>query len=184
MAKKSKKEKAAADAATSRADQLRAAVEGAFGATAQGAAPVGKRAQELADELVGAATRLRASLIADEDLVAAATRVRETLGSPEAAAAATRVREAVEGLRSSATPGSGGGATASGPTFDDLTALRAQVEKLEARVAELETAAAAPRPAPRRRAPARRPAAGAARPTARRTAARKPPATGGDEPAA
>jgi hypothetical protein len=183
MAKKSKKEKEKADAASSRADQLRAAVEGAFGATAQGAGPAAKRAQELADELVGAATRLRAALIADEDLVAAATKVRETLGSPEAAAAATRVREAVEGLRSSAPGGSGSssGAASSGPTFDDLSALRAQVEKLEARVAELERAPA-PRPAPRRRAPARRPAAGAARPAARRTAAPKPP-TDGDAPA-
>ncbi|MCW3004360.1 MAG: hypothetical protein JWQ20_3658 [Conexibacter sp.] len=43
----------------SRADQLRAAVEGAFGATAHGAAPVQKRAAELADELVGAASRVR-----------------------------------------------------------------------------------------------------------------------------
>jgi polyhydroxyalkanoate synthesis regulator phasin len=43
----------------SRAEQLRAAVEGAFGATAQGAAPVQKRAAELADELVGAASRVR-----------------------------------------------------------------------------------------------------------------------------
>jgi DNA repair ATPase RecN len=38
----------------SRAEQLRAAVEGAFGA-----APVQKRAAELADELVGAASRVR-----------------------------------------------------------------------------------------------------------------------------
>jgi polyhydroxyalkanoate synthesis regulator phasin len=45
--------------AKSRAEQLRTAVEGAFGATAQGAAPVQKRAQELADELVGAASRVR-----------------------------------------------------------------------------------------------------------------------------
>ena len=43
----------------SRAEQLRAAVEGAFGATASGAAPVQKRAAELADELVGAASRVR-----------------------------------------------------------------------------------------------------------------------------
>ena len=43
----------------SRAEQLRAAVEGAFGATASGAAPVQKRAADLADELVGAASRVR-----------------------------------------------------------------------------------------------------------------------------
>jgi polyhydroxyalkanoate synthesis regulator phasin len=77
----------------SRADQLRSAVEGAFSATASGAAPVQKRAQDLADELVSVAAR-----------------VRETLG------AAT------------------GGADVSG----ELAALRAQVEALEARVAELE----------------------------------------------
>jgi polyhydroxyalkanoate synthesis regulator phasin len=46
----------------SRAEQLRAAVEGAFGATASTAAPVQKRAQELADELVGAASRVRDAL--------------------------------------------------------------------------------------------------------------------------
>jgi polyhydroxyalkanoate synthesis regulator phasin len=51
--------------AKSRADQLRAAVEGAFSATAQGAAPVQKRAQDLADELVTAAGRVREAL---EDL--------------------------------------------------------------------------------------------------------------------
>jgi polyhydroxyalkanoate synthesis regulator phasin len=45
--------------AKSRADQLRAAVEGAFSATASGAAPVQKRAQDLADELVGIAARVR-----------------------------------------------------------------------------------------------------------------------------
>lgn len=43
----------------SRADQVRSAVEQAFGATAQGTAPVAKRAQDLADELVGAASRVR-----------------------------------------------------------------------------------------------------------------------------
>jgi polyhydroxyalkanoate synthesis regulator phasin len=48
-----------AGGAKSRAEQLRAAVEGAFGATAHGAAPVQKRALELADELVGAASRVR-----------------------------------------------------------------------------------------------------------------------------
>jgi hypothetical protein len=179
MAKKPKKEKAADDAATSRADQLRAAVEGAFGAAAQGGAPVGKRAQELADEMVGAATRLRAALIADEDLVAAAAKVRETLGSAEAGDAVARVREAVESFR---VPGVG--AHQDPPAGDALDALRAQVEKLEARVAELEAAATPPAP-PRRRAPARKPAAGAAKatPRTRRAAARKPPATGGDQPA-
>jgi len=80
----------------SRADQLRSAVEGAFSATASGAAPVQKRAQDLADELVSVAAR-----------------VRETLG-----AAAT----------------AGGGADLA----EELAAVRAQVDALEARVAELE----------------------------------------------
>ncbi len=85
--------------AKSRAEQLRAAVEGAFGATAQGAAPMQKRAQELADELVGAASR---------------------------------VRDALEELR---------------PTSpEELDALRAQVDALERRVAELERATAKPKP--------------------------------------
>jgi ubiquinone biosynthesis protein UbiJ len=48
--------------ARSRADQLRSAVEGAFSATAQGAPAVQKRAQDLADELVSVAARLRESL--------------------------------------------------------------------------------------------------------------------------
>jgi polyhydroxyalkanoate synthesis regulator phasin len=43
----------------SRAEQVRTAVEQAFGATAQGAGPVRERAQDLADELVGAASRFR-----------------------------------------------------------------------------------------------------------------------------
>jgi polyhydroxyalkanoate synthesis regulator phasin len=68
--------------AKSRADQLRAAVEGAFSATAHGAAPVQKRAQELADELVTVAGRLR-----------------DALGGEELAGAAGRVREALEDLR-------------------------------------------------------------------------------------
>jgi polyhydroxyalkanoate synthesis regulator phasin len=89
----------AKNADKSRAEQLRAAVEGAFGATAQGAAPVQKRAQELADELVGAASR---------------------------------VRDVLEELRP--------------PSPEELDALRAQVEALERRVAELEAAAAAPAP--------------------------------------
>ncbi|HEV7493887.1 hypothetical protein [Baekduia sp.] len=89
--------------AKSRAEQLRSAVEGAFGATAQGAAPVQKRAQELADELVGAASR---------------------------------VRDALEELRP--------------PSPEELDTLRAQVDALERRVAELEGAAAAkPKPKPK-----------------------------------
>src|SRR4051794_12901080 len=62
MAKKQDKGKGkTADARDpdSRADQVRAAVAQAFGATAQGAGPVRERAQELADELVGAASRFR-----------------------------------------------------------------------------------------------------------------------------
>jgi polyhydroxyalkanoate synthesis regulator phasin len=43
----------------SRADQVRAAVEQAFEATTHGASPVRERAQELAEELVGAASRFR-----------------------------------------------------------------------------------------------------------------------------
>jgi phage shock protein A len=43
----------------SRADQVRAAVEQAFEATTQGASPMRERAQELAEELVGAASRFR-----------------------------------------------------------------------------------------------------------------------------
>jgi polyhydroxyalkanoate synthesis regulator phasin len=95
-----------AGGAKSRGEQLRAAVEGAFGATAQGAAPVQKRAQELADELVGAASR---------------------------------VRDVLEELRP--------------PSPEELDALRAQVDALERRVAELEGAAAAkpkPKPKPKR----------------------------------
>jgi polyhydroxyalkanoate synthesis regulator phasin len=83
----------------SRAEQLRAAVEGAFGATAQGAAPVQKRAQELADELVGAASR---------------------------------VRDVLEELRP--------------PSPEELDVLRAQVDALERRVAELESATAKSKP--------------------------------------
>src|SRR3954468_10419831 len=43
----------------SRADQVRTAVEQAFEATTQGASPMRERAQELAEELVGAASRFR-----------------------------------------------------------------------------------------------------------------------------
>jgi phage shock protein A len=91
--------------AKSRAEQLRAAVEGAFGATAQGAAPVQKRARQalalgdLADELVGAASR---------------------------------VRDVLEELRP--------------PSPEELDALRAQVDALERRVAELESATAKSKP--------------------------------------
>ena len=99
--------------AKSRADQLRSAVEGAFSATAhgaaQGAAPVQKRAQDLADELVDAARRLRGGLVGGDELVSVAARVRETLGS-----------------------------AAGGDVASELAALRAQVDALEARVAELE----------------------------------------------
>jgi polyhydroxyalkanoate synthesis regulator phasin len=175
MAKKAKKDKNAA----SRADQLRAAVEGAFGATAQGAAPVGKRAQDLADELVGVATRLREAIGGEEQL--------GRLRGAEPAAAAAKVREAVEGLRP--------------PTAEQLDALRAQVAALEARVAELEAAAAtAPAAAVTpRRAPARKPAGAAAKapapaakpaarttadgPKARSTAARRAPGAGTRKPA-
>jgi polyhydroxyalkanoate synthesis regulator phasin len=104
--------------AKSRADQLRAAVEGAFSATTQGAAPVQKRAQDLADELVNAAGRLR-----------------EALGGEELAGAAGRVRGALDDLRPA--------------SLEELDALRRQVEALEARVAELEAAKAAPAPARR-----------------------------------
>jgi hypothetical protein len=97
----------------SRADQLRSAVEGAFSATASGAAPVQKRAQDLADELVDAARRLRGGLVGGDELVGVAARVRDTLGAAAA---------------------SGGGEQLAA----ELTALRAQVDALEARVAELE----------------------------------------------
>ena len=139
MAQKPEKDKPAGETARSRAEQLRSAVEGAFGATAQGAAPVQKRAQELADELVSVAARLREAIGSDE-----LNRLRETLsaGGAESAATAARVREAVEALRP--------------PTSEQLDALRAQVAVLEARVAELEAGAAAPAP---RKAAARKPAA-------------------------
>ena len=52
-------EDATAGVREGRADQVRAAVAQAFGATAHGAGPVRERAQELADELVGAASRFR-----------------------------------------------------------------------------------------------------------------------------
>jgi polyhydroxyalkanoate synthesis regulator phasin len=179
MAKKAKKDKPTSPASASRAEQLRSAVEAAFGATAQGAAPVQKRAQDLADELVGVATRLREAIGGDE-----LNRLRETLGagSAEPAAAAARVREAVDGLRP--------------PSTDQLEALRAQVEALEARVAQLEAAAATDPPAPaRRRVPARKPAGAAAKAPppgpgapaskapARGTAAAKVPGAGRRKPA-
>jgi polyhydroxyalkanoate synthesis regulator phasin len=113
---------AGAGGGKSRADQVRAAVEGAFGATAQGAAPVQKRAQELADELVSVAARVRETLVSGDEL----------------AGAASRVRGALEELRP--------------PSPEELETLRAQVDALERRVAELEAAAAAK---PKRRAPAK-----------------------------
>jgi ABC-type transporter Mla subunit MlaD len=100
----------------SRAEQLRSAVEGAFGATAQGAAPVQKRAQELAEELAGTAARVREALIGADELVGAASRVRDVL----------------EELRP--------------PSPEELDALRAQVDALERRVAELESATAKAKP--------------------------------------
>jgi polyhydroxyalkanoate synthesis regulator phasin len=87
----------------SRADQVRAAVEQAFEATTHGASPVRERAQELAEELVGAAARFR---------------------------------EVIEELRP--------------PTGDELGDLRARLEALERKVADLEAekaAAAKPRAA-------------------------------------
>jgi polyhydroxyalkanoate synthesis regulator phasin len=96
--------------AKSRADQLRAAVEGAFSATASGAAPVQKRAQDLADELVSVAARVRkGTLVGGDELAGVAARLRESLGGGEAEDVAR-----------------------------ELAALRAQVAALEARVAELE----------------------------------------------
>jgi polyhydroxyalkanoate synthesis regulator phasin len=108
MAKKKDKERPpGASDPKSRAEQVRAAVEQAFGATAQGAGPVRERAQDLADELAGVASR---------------------------------VREALEELRP--------------PTGDELATLRARVEALERRVAELEgargTAATTTKPRPTR----------------------------------
>ena len=116
-----------------------------------------KRAQELADELVGVATRLREAIGSDE-----LNRLRETLsaGGAESAATAARVREAVEGLRP--------------PTSEQLDALRAQVAALEARVAELEAGAATPVPA---HAPARK-AAPRKAPAAKPAATRRKPAGG------
>jgi polyhydroxyalkanoate synthesis regulator phasin len=84
----------------SRADQVRAAVEQAFEATTHGTSPVRERAQELAEELVGAASRFR---------------------------------EVIEELRP--------------PTGDELAALRARIDALERKVADLEAEkAAAPKP--------------------------------------
>jgi hypothetical protein len=60
MAKKKDKDRKQAEREPkSRTEQVRAAVEGAFEATAHGAGPVRERAQELADELAGAAARFR-----------------------------------------------------------------------------------------------------------------------------
>ena len=102
-----------------------------------------KRAQELADELVGVGHAAARRLVSGEELAAGAT--RSPAGGAEPAPPPREVREAVEGLRP--------------PTADQLDALRAQVEELEARVAELEAAAAAPAPAPAARPRANPPAA-------------------------
>jgi polyhydroxyalkanoate synthesis regulator phasin len=91
----------------SRADQVRAAVEQAFEATTQGTSPVRERAQELAEELVGAASRFR---------------------------------EVIDELRP--------------PTGDELGALRARIETLERRVADLEAEKAAGTAKPRAARPA------------------------------
>jgi hypothetical protein len=136
--------------AKSRAEQLRSAVEGAFGATAQGAAPVQKRAQELADEVVGAAARLRDQLV----------------GGDELAGATARLRDVLDELRP--------------PWADEVNALRERVATLEARVAELEQPApkkpaAAKKPA---RAAAKKPAAPRAKKAAAKTTAPRRPAGG------
>jgi hypothetical protein len=106
--------------ARSRADQLRSAVEGAFSATAQGAAPVQKRAQDLADELVDVARKLRGGLVGGDELVSVAARLRESLPAVGVPAVG------------------GGGGAPSADLVAELAALRAQVDALEARVAELE----------------------------------------------
>ncbi|HWI73366.1 MAG TPA: hypothetical protein VNT55_15525 [Baekduia sp.] len=108
--------------AKSRADQLRAAVEGAFSATAHGAAPVQKRAQDLADELVTVAGRLR-----------------DALGGEELAGAAGRVRDALEDLR----PPSPDELEALRAQVD---ALEARIAALEAAAAKPSRARAKPKP--------------------------------------
>jgi polyhydroxyalkanoate synthesis regulator phasin len=95
----------------SRAEQVRAAVEQAFEATTHGAGPMRERAQELAEELAGAASRFR---------------------------------EVLEELRP--------------PGGDELAALRARVDTLERRVAELEAEKAATGKPAARRAAAKSPA--------------------------
>jgi polyhydroxyalkanoate synthesis regulator phasin len=80
----------------SRADQLRSAVEGAFSATAGGAAPVQKRAQDLADELVGVAARVRETLggtSGDADVAAELAALRTQVDALEARVAELERRE-------------------------------------------------------------------------------------------
>jgi polyhydroxyalkanoate synthesis regulator phasin len=82
--------------AKSRADQLRNAVEGAFSATASGAAPVQKRAQDLADELVGVAARVRETLgsaTGGADVSAELFALREQVAALEARVAELEQRE-------------------------------------------------------------------------------------------
>lgn len=109
--------------AKSRADQLRSAVEGAFSATAQGAGPVQKRAQDLADELVNAAGRLREAL-SGEELAGAAERVRGALDLRPASL------EELEALRR------------------QVEALEARVAELEAAPAKPAPRRAKPKPKP------------------------------------
>jgi polyhydroxyalkanoate synthesis regulator phasin len=114
--------------ATSRAEQLRAAVESAFSATTHGAAPVQKRAQDLADELATVAARLRGAL-----------------GPDELAGAAGRVRDALEDLRPPS-PEELGALRA------QVAALEARVAELEAAAAKPKPAPARrakPRPKPK-----------------------------------
>jgi phage shock protein A len=80
----------------SRADQLRSAVEGAFSATTSGAAPVQKRAQDLADELVSVAARVRETLGAATggvDVAAELAALRAQVGALEARVAELEQRD-------------------------------------------------------------------------------------------
>jgi hypothetical protein len=101
----------------SRAEQLRAAVEGAFGATASGTAPMQKRAAELADELVGAASRVRDALeelrpASPDELQALRDQVaslERRVAELEASAAAKPKRAAPRKAPAARRPPSGGG---------------------------------------------------------------------------